>query len=863
MLGAGGMGEVYRAYDSTLCRHVALKVLPPRTSTDRASVNRLKSEARTLASLNHPNIAGVFGLEEVNGKTIVVMELVEGATLAERLRLGKLPPAEALPLARQIADALEAAHAAGVVHRDIKPSNIKITPDNRVKVLDFGLARLDAAMASSPSDTTTIDVTRVAGTPGYMSPEQARGQPTDTRADIWAFGCVVYELITGARAFEGETTSDVLAAVLEREPRWDRVPPGTPASIQRLLRRCLERDLSRRLRHIADARLEIDDALEQPTPVPVIPRRRRWTTVAAAIAVIAFSAGGWWLAMRPRDAAATGPSPRFSVELPDAMPLEATRQSSLALSPDGWHLVYVGERNGERLLLSQTLGQFNTAPLAGTEGAEGPFFSPNGEWVGFASAGKLKKISLRNGSIVTICDAPDPRGATWGDDDVITFAPGPFTGLSRVSANGGTPVAMTGLSGDESTHRWPQAAPGGRDIVFTIGLKGAPSFDDADVAVHSVAGSRTRRLLKGTFGNYVNTGHVVFLREGSLMAAPVDRSLETVGQPFVAVERVGARPFSGTGWYAVARSGTLVYASALGATDHSLVWVDRAGRNSAAIPYQRAFATPRLAPDGSRVVVTIYAPDGTPDLWIYDLQRGSMTRLTFEGMNTGASWSPDGTLIAFTSRRSGDSFFVPWVMSPDGGEPRRLQVGDYPTWVTSWAPDGQQLAISQLRPASALDILIARLDGTGEPEPFLQTRFTESSGTFSPNGRWLAYMSNETGRFEIYVRDLRRPERRWPVSVDGGSEPVWSRSGNELYFRRGTNLMAVSIGRGPQDEPRVGQPVRLLEGAYEQDASSGHANFDVGDETRPFLMVQNAGGLRTHRMTVVLDWFNELRRRVP
>lgn len=861
LLGAGGMGEVYRAYDSTLCRHVALKVLPSGTSTDLASVDRLRSEARTLASLNHPNIAVVFGLEEAAGKTIVVMELIDGTTLAELINGGRMPLAEALPIAHQMADALEAAHAIGVVHRDIKPSNIKITPEKRVKVLDFGLARLDASVASPlPTEKTTQDVTRLAGTPGYMSPEQARGQVADARADIWGFGCVVYELLTGLRAFEGDTTSDVLAAVLEREPRWDRLPANTPAAIHRLLRRCLERDPRRRLRHIADARLEIDEALEQPAPIAASPRRA-WPRLAALATVIALSLTGWWMATSSRETVAPGPSPRFSIELADAMPPEATRQPSLALSPDGWTLVYVGEQDGERLLLSQTLGQFETSPLAGTEGAEGPFFSPNGEWVGFAAAGKLKKISLRNRSVVTICDALDPRGATWGDDDVITFAPGPFTGLSRVSATGGTPSELTTLSEDESTHRWPQAVPGSLEIVFTIGLKGTPSFDDADVAVHSVARGQTRRLLKGTFASYVNTGHVVFLREGSLMAAAVDRSFATVGPSFVAVEGVGARPFSGTGWYAVAHSGTLVFASALGATDRSLVWVDRTGRTTAATSYQKAYATPRLAPDGSRVALTIYAPDGTPDLWIYELERGSMTRLTLEGLNTGASWSPDGRLVAFTSRRAGDLFFVPWVMSPDGGQARRVRVGDSPTWVTSWAPDGQHLAISQLRPSTGLDILIARLDGTAEPEPFLQTRFTESSGMFSPDGRWLAYMSDESGRFEVFLGDVRQRERRWSVSVDGGSEPVWSRRGTELYFRRGGQLMAVSIGRGAADEPRIGQPVALFEGAYEQDASSGYANFDAGDERRPFLMLQNAGGVRTHRMTVVLNWFNELRRR--
>src|SRR5262245_21754229 len=730
LLGAGGMGEVYRAYDDKLGREVALKVLPPNTSTDPASIDRLKKEARTLASLNHPNIASVFGLEEADGRTLIVLELVEGKTLAEHLRSGVLPLSETLKIARQVADGLEAAHVLGIVHRDVKPSNIKITPEGRVKILDFGLARFesDANRSQAEAATTALEVTRVAGTPGYMSPEQARGQLSDARADIWGFGCLIYELVSGYRAFAGRTSADVIAGVLEREPRWDRLPRETPEALRRLLRRCLEKDLSRRLRHIADARLEIDQALEDRSrPVSIKPRRA--ALIAAVVGLLALSAGVAWLAVRTRATVPEGPSPRFAIELPDALSLEATRQPSLALSPDGWRLVYVGQRNGQRVLLSHMLGSFVTGLLPGTEGAEGPCISPNGEWIGFSASGKLKKISLSNGSIVTICDAPDPRGATWGDDNVITFAPGPFTGLSRVSADGGVPATVTTLGEGDSTHRWPSAAPGGSEIVYTIGFKGAPSFNDADVAVYSVAHARSTRLLKGTFATYASSGHVVFIRDGALMAARVDRrSLEATGTPAIAVESVGARPFSGTGWYAVSRAGTLVYASALGSFDHALVWVDRGGRVTPATPHHKAYATPRLAPDGSRIVATIYAADGTPDLWAYDLKRGSTTRLTSEGLNTGTTWSPDGKLIAFAARRAGDRFFKPWIMSPDGGDARRLQVNDLPSWSTSWSADGKRVAISQLSGSSGMDIMVVAPDGTAQMQPFVQTNFAEMAG---------------------------------------------------------------------------------------------------------------------------------------
>jgi len=861
LLGAGGMGEVYRAFDTTLGREVAIKRLPADTSTDPAAIERLRREARTLASLNHPNVASVFGLEESHGHTLIVMELVDGKTLFDHLRPGGLPLPVALNIARQVADGLEAAHALGVVHRDVKPSNIKITPENRVKILDFGLARLDSVDTRALSDTaaTAVEITRIAGTPSYMSPEQARGQVSDARTDIWAFGCLVYELITGYRTFDGRSSSDVFVAVLDREPQWDRLPASTPEPLRRLLRRCLEKDPARRLRHIADARLEIDECLAERSQPPS-PRRR--TIAAGVVMVLALSALAAWLTRRPRESAPPEPSPRFAVELPDALSLESTRQTALALSPDGRRLVYVGARNDRRLLLSQSVGSFATATLEGTEGAEGPFFSPDGEWVGFSAGGKLKKISLSSGAIVTLCDAADPRGATWGDDNVITFAPGPFTGLARVSGDGGVPTPLTTVTGDESTHRWPSAAPGGSEIFYTIGYKSAPSFDDADVAVHSIARKQTTRVLKGTSPTATSSGQVVFVRHGALMVASVDRQAPApVANPAIAIEGVGARPFSGTGWYAMSRSGTLVYASAVGSLDQALVWVGRDGKVTPAIATHKPYASPRLSPDGSRIAVTVYAPDGTPDLWAYDLQRGSATRLTFEGLNTGTTWSHDGTRIAFTSRRAGDRFFRPWIMSADGGDAHPLLVGDHPSWLTSWSTDGRTVVLSELADASNMDIMVAAPTAGDRPQPFVQTKFTETAGVFSPDDRWMAYMSNESGRFEIYVRDFPRKSGRWLVSVDGGIEPVWSRRGDELFFRQGTRMMAVAFSAAADGQPRIGQPTTLFEGAFEQNTSSGQANFDVGTPPRDFLMVQNAERAAAPRMTVVLNWLNELRQR--
>jgi Tol biopolymer transport system component len=865
-LGSGGMGEVYRASDERLRREVALKVLPPWTASDPHAIERLKREARALAVVSHQNIATVFGLEEVDGQLLVVMELVPGDTLADRIRPGGLRMTELLHIARQIVDGVEGAHAMGVIHRDLKPANIKVTPDNRVKILDFGLMRVSSGTpfgaTERPESTVLTETGSIVGTPGYMSPEQARGQVCDTRADIWGVGCVIYEMVTGSRPFEGSTRSDVLVAVLDREPRWERLPAGTPPALRRLLRRCLEKDLRRRLHHVADARLEIDLAREELSAAQVPVKRRRTWVAAGLAAVLTFGATAGWLASRT-SAGSSDPSPRFVIDLPDGVPLEATRQAGFALSPDGWQLVYPGDRGGQPVLLLHSLGTSGTTPLAGTDGAEGPFFAPSGEWVGFSVGGKLKKVSIASGLVVTICDAPDPRGAVWGEDDVITFAPGPFTGLFRVSADGGIPREVTRLADNESTHRWPHASPGGREIVYTIGSKSAPSFDEADLAQLSVSSGKTRRLLKGTFGTYSPTGHLLFVRNGSLMAARIDPASGVAGSPSTTIEGVGARPFSGTGWYATSKSGTLVYASALGSSDNLLVWVDRSGRTEPVTTRTAAYSSPRLSPDGTRIAVTVYAPDGTPDVWVHELKRGSLSRLTLSGLNTSGVWSPDGKFMAFTSRREGDRVYQPWIMATDGGSVRPLGIGEVPGWPTSWSARDGWLAFTHVSPSTSRDVMAVAVAGGHETRAVVETSYEEMSGAFSPDGRWIAFMSNESGRFEIYVQAFPSTRRKWQVSVDGGGEPVWSRDGRELYFREGKRVMAAPIAPGSGGDLQIGSSVPLFEGDFEFNHTGGLANFDVGPLPRDFLMVQATGGSAAPRLTVALNWFGEVARRVP
>jgi serine/threonine-protein kinase len=849
-LGEGGMGAVYRARDTTLGRDVALKLLPEFVAADREKIARLEREARLLASLSHPNIATLHGLEESNGLKYLVMELVPGETLAERISRGPLRIEECLGIFRQIAEGLEAAHEKGIVHRDLKPANVIVTSEGRVKVLDFGLAKAVAEEAPSSDLSKSPTLTRegteqgvILGTASYMSPEQARGKTLDRRTDIWSFGCVFYEALTGTKAFSGETVSDILAAILEREPDWTALPARTPVKIRELLRWCLQKDPHRRLRDIGDARIEIDEPSATPVTVP----RHRYVPwiVAALVSGIAV-----WSFLRPEVEPERAVS-RFTVNVPPEQALTWANDPSVALSPDGKRLVYVGSSGNEQRLYVRSLDQLEARPIPGTEGAMTAFFSPDGEWVGFYEAGKLEKVRLDGGLPIILCDAPNPGGASWGPRDTILFSPGGVEGLSRVSASGGSSsvVSTPDPSQGEFAHLWPDILPNGKTALFTILTgTGIPR-----IGLLSLETGEYRVLLEGgSFARYVPTGHLAYVSEGVLLAAPFDlERLEVTGKPVPILEGVWTHPTNGTAHFALSLDGTLAYVPGV-AAERTLVWVDRVGAVRPITEDRRPYLSPRLSPDGQRLAVTI-----EDHIWVYDMVRDALSRVTF-GPNQEyfPIWTPDGSHLTYGS---GDPFNIFWQPVDGSGEAERLTTSENTQLPTSWSPDGKILVYSELMPTGQYDIGLVTLEGQRKTHTFLQTPFNEAGGVFSLDGRFLAYTSNESGRFEIYVRPFPGPGSKWQISSDGGVQPVWARSGREMFYRNGDKMMAVTI----ETEPgfRAGKPTLLFEGPFLYPDLRA-AQYDIASDGQNFVMIQEleSGPTQIH---IVLNWFEELKARVP
>ena len=869
-IGAGGMGEVYRATDTKLNRDVALKVLPEEFAKDHDRMSRFKREAQVLASLNHPNIAAIYGLEEENGVQAIVLELVEGPTLAERIKQSAIPLEEALNIAKQIAEAVESAHEQGVIHRDLKPANVKVKEDGQVKVLDFGLAKaLEGELTEEEignSPTLSVAATRagvILGTAAYMSPEQATGKKADKRADIWSFGVVLFEMLTGQRLFTGESVVEVMSKVMRDEPDWDSLPSDTPSSVRKVLRRCLERDRKRRLHDIADARLEIEETLSEssittsvvaaPEPTQIVWKQAVPWVLAGALALVLIA-----MVFRT-PSSSTGPLMRFVERLPDSQYLLSDYEdSAIALSPDGRLLVYsaVDMRDGRTKLFLRRLDHLEADSLPGTEDAGGPFFSPDGKWLGFRADNKLKKILLAGGAAVEVADHRF-GGADWARDDSIVYTKDYNTGLFRVPAAGGEPEMLTkpDIEKGELGHWWPQVLPGGRAILYT---SYTPPVKNAKIEVLDLSSGEQRTLVKGAlFGRYLSSGHLVYSTEETLMAVPFDvESLQITGAPVPVLNDVAVDLTGGFSHYSFSADGTLAYfpASILSA-ESELVWVDRRGNISLVTESRRRYEAPALSPDGRRLAV--FVNDENRDVWVQELARNITTRLTFEPTHeTLPVWTPDGRKVIY--RTETRAFDLGWKAADGSSAGELLYVNGSDKHPQSVSPDGKFLLFVETQTETLEDIWLFPLEGERKAEPFLRTPFEETKARFSPDGRWVAYQSNESGRFEIYIRAFTGKNIRIQVSTDGGDSPVWSRDGREIYFRRGQEIVAVSVRSG--GSLRVGFPRVLFEGDFF--VGNHHPMYDVAADGR-FLMIRTPDEELPRQIHIVLNWFEELRRLAP
>ena len=873
-IGVGGMGEVYRATDTSLGRDVAIKVLPDEFAQDAERLARFEREARTLASLNHPNIAIVHGLERADGVRALVMELVEGPTLADRISGGPMPVDEALAIAREIAAALEAAHEQGIVHRDLKPANVKVRPDGTVKVLDFGLAKtLEPPAAASTGRSMSPTITSPAmtqlgmilGTAAYMSPEQARGRGADRRSDIWSFGAVLYEMLTGRRAFSGEEVSDVLASVLAREPDWSLLPTALSQSIAAHLKRCLQKDRKQRLRDIGDFSLALDGAFDaapaHAADSSAAPRSKWRRPLALTLALVTGAAialiGAWQLWPTPGQQSTA----RFEHVLPAGQEFATTQRPLIAISPDGRRFVYQGTDG----LYLRAADDVSARLIPGSADVRNlPFFSPNGEWVGYWTApGALKKIAVGGGEPVTVCPAEIPFGASWSADDSILFAQ--RTGIMRVSANGGKPELLIPARNGEQL-LGPQLLPGGRSVLFSATTDTTGNrWNVAQVVVQSLSGERTVLVDGGSDARYLPTGHLVYAVRDAVFGVAFDlrRSAISGGAvPLVQGIQMPVGVNAGGSNFTVSDNGTLLYVSGASAL-RSLTWINRDGTTGGSItsippgPYE----DPRLSPDGDRVLLT---RDG--DIWIYELGAGRSNRLTRDGSSLMGVWHPSGSHVAYSSARGGN--LEAWISPSDGsGEPRQLTKLGGQIHVDRWSPDGKTLSIHRHSFEGPVSILMLPMDRVDqEPNLFLEGRPSVEGADFSRDGRYVTYISFETGRREIYIRPYPGPGGQITASAGGGREPMWIPNGDVVYRSlRGDQMFAVPVATTPA--LKIGAPALLFQGPYYvSPTGSPRAQYDVTADGQRFLMLtpsQESGAQGRSRVVVVQNWFEELRRILP
>ncbi len=875
-VGRGGMGLVYLARDPRLDRPVAIKVLPEAFAADPARLARFEREARTLAALNHQNVAAIYGLEEHDHRRVLILEFVPGNTLGRMLERGPLPVDEALRIAMQIAEGLEAAHERGVIHRDLKPENVKVTPEGIAKVLDFGLAtNAPAEQTSATTITRAPGLTQqgmVIGTPGYMSPEQARGLFTDKRTDIWALGCVLFELLSGAKAFPGETATDALAAVLDREPDYTLLPPVTPARIRDLLRKCLAKDARKRLRDAGDARIDLEEALSQPLS--------GWSRPGD-------SAGGMDSGpARPRQVA------RLSMLLPKGREITNLMRSALALASDGSAVAYVSGIAPDTQLFIRRMDDSEARAIPGTNGAESPTFSPDGKRLAFFADGRLKRVALSGGAPVPLAPAPRPQGAHWAADECIYFVPdwqkpvlrihaGGGSGIGAVGGGGGTgpdhsgieSVAEPDAAGGEVALLCPELLPGGKHLLCAAyggGSAGRAAIDDAPIVAIDLRTLQRKPLIHaGANPRFLASGHLVFTRAGTLFAAPFDpERLEVLGTPVEVVRGILGNALGGSAHCGFSIDGTTVFApGSMVVSEHTLLLADRAApagsEPAQALAIRGPFVSPALAPAGPRrVALQVMGP--TDQLWVHDLDSGAATQLTFHADNACPVWSPDGTRLAFRSNMGGRPELY-WMPADGSGAPELLLGADGAPVPTAFSPDGSLLLFTRSRPAGGTEIWSVKVGEPASARPVVQVASGAWGGVISPDGRFLAFVSEHTGRPEVFVQPMSAAgapnPQRWQVTTDGGQAPVWSRAGGELFYRAHDQVICSRVAVEPAFQ--LGRPRVIAQGSFVP-ASVRTPNYDAtADGQRVILLRSGDDAAPMRELSVILNWFDELRRLSP
>jgi eukaryotic-like serine/threonine-protein kinase len=851
------MGEVYRATDTNLNRPVAIKVLPEAVAADAERLARFQREAQVLASLSHLNIASIYGLERAEGNTALVMELVEGPTLADRIAQGAIPVNEALPIAMQIADALEVAHEQRVIHRDLKPSNVKIRPDGTVKVLDFGLAK---AMDPSPGGSsnfsmsptiTTPAMTQmglILGTAAYMSPEQARGKPVDRRADIWAFGCVLFEMLTGRRAFDAEDVSLTLARVLERDVDLSPMPSEIPVRVRQVIALCLRKDPTQRISDIRDVRLALEGAFETPSrsdsaaTSPVSTRLR--LAAISIVAALALVTAAVLALVHFRETPAAQRSVRFQIPAP-----EKSIIFGFELSPDGRYLAFVTRGETSKLWV-RAIDSLDARELSGTDGARGAtgqlFWSPDSSSIGFVADGKLKKVSVNGGPPQTLTDMLDSARATWGREGIILIAPGPGTPIRRLPETGGVSVPLT-KPGPGENHFTPQFLPDGRHALYYV--SGSKPEINGVYVISLEEGAQPIRLLpdptitRFTSSDAGTRGHLLFIREGTLMAQPFDLETRSLaGEIFPVAEPVSQ--------FSVSANGALAYMSGVAAASQQLVWLDRTGRQVGSAGPSGGYANFRLSPDERSVVFN--RPGPTQDIWVLDIGRGVTSRITFDPNTDNLPiWSHDGLRILWPSNRRGGYDLYVKPASGTGEDALLIKMGTPNGWATDWSRDGKWVLYQRPGDKTGQDLWIAPQSpgASGEPKPLIQSQFNELDGVFSPDGHWIAYVSNESGRDEVYVQTFPLTDTKHRISPGGGSNPEWSKDGAELFYMApDRNLMAVPIRLSAKAfEPGIPKVLFSIPGTGIRRAYAPSANGR-------FLIAKSLDEDATTPITVILNW---------